>query len=77
MSLDSFMDSSIFNLRKNENASGEFDFANQGQLAIGAGNESITGLMPLFLFPEHWEIAKRKLGPLFGFMCTLDPMGYT
>ena len=34
-------------------------------------------MFPLFLYPEHWEFAKRKLQPLFGFMCTLDPMGYT
>jgi len=32
--------------------------------------------MPLFLFWDHWELAKCKLQPLFGFMCTLDPMGY-
>lgn len=31
----------------------------------------------MFLFPEHWHIAKRKLGPLFGFMCTLDVMGFS
>ena len=28
------------------------------------------------MFKEHWEIAKCKLHPLFGFMCTLDPLGY-
>ena len=33
--------------------------------------------MPLYLFKEHWSIAKRKIGPTFGFMCTLDIMGYT
>jgi len=32
--------------------------------------------MPLYLFNEHWSIAKRNIQPLFGFMCTLDPMGY-
>ena len=30
----------------------------------------------MFLFREHWEIAKRKIQPLLGFMCTLDPLGY-
>lgn len=33
--------------------------------------------MPLYLFREHWELAKRKVQPLFGFMCTLEPLGYT
>jgi flagellar biosynthesis/type III secretory pathway protein FliH len=32
--------------------------------------------MPLYLFKEHWEIARRKSPPVFGFMCTLDIMGY-
>ena len=46
-------------------------------MALGLGREQVSGVFPLFLYPEHWEFAKRKLQPLFGFMCTLDPMGYT
>jgi len=76
MSIDSFMDSSIFNLKKNQDASGGFDYSKEGELAIGLGRESISGVLPLFLFKEHWEFAMRKIQPLFGFMCTLDPMGY-
>jgi hypothetical protein len=37
----------------------------------------VTGIMPIYLFKEHWEIAKRKIQPVFGYMCTLDIMGYT
>jgi len=33
-------------------------------------------MLPLFLFNEHWELAKRKAQSLFGFMCTLEPLGY-
>ena len=76
ISLDSFMESSIYNLKCNQDASGGFDYDKQGELAIGAGRESISGVIPLFLFNEHWEIAKRKIQPLLGFMCTLDPLGY-
>lgn len=76
MSLESFMDSSIFNLKKNQDASGGFDYKKQGELAIGLGRESVTGALPLFLFKEHWEFARRKIQPLLGFMCCLDPMGY-
>lgn len=61
MSLDSFLDSSIFNLKKNQDASGGFDYNNQGKLALGLGREEISGVFPLFLFKEHWEIAKRKI----------------
>ena len=77
ISLDSFLESSIFNLKMNQDAAGGFDFQHEGKLAVGAGRESITGVMPLYLFKEHWELAKRKLQPVFGFMCTLEPLGYT
>jgi len=40
------------------------------------GREKITGVMPLYLFKEHWEIARRKAPPIYGFLCTLDIMGY-
>jgi len=30
----------------------------------------------LYLFKEHWEIARRKAPPVYGFICTLDVMGY-
>lgn len=76
MSLDSFLDSSIFNLKKHQDAAGGFDLKNQGQLAVGVGRENISGVMPLYLFKEHKEVAKLKQGPLYGFMCTLDPMGF-
>ena len=77
MSLDSFLDSSIFKLKQNQSAAGDFDYNMQGELALGLGRESVSGVLPLFLFQEHWEVVKCKLQPLFGFMCTLDPMGYT
>ncbi len=77
MSLESFLESSIFNLQKNQDAAGGFDYKLQGELAVGLGREKISGVLPLYLFKEHWEIARIKLQPLFGFMCTLDPMGYS
>ena len=43
---------------------------------MGISREDISGVMPLYLFKEHWNIAKRKIQPVFGFMTTLDIMGY-
>ena len=77
MSLDSFLESSIYNLRMNQDAAGGFDLREEGKLAVGAGRENISGVIPLYLFKEHWDIAKNKLQPLFGFMCTLEPLGFT
>lgn len=76
MGIDAFMESSIFNLKKNQDASGGFDYTNEASLAIGMGRENVSGILPLFLFKEHWQVAKRKMQSVLGFMCTLDPMGY-
>ena len=76
MSADSFLDSAAFALKKNPDAAGGFSVKNPGNLALGGGRESISGIFPLYLFKEHWEISRKKCQPAFGFMCTLDIMGY-
>lgn len=59
-------------------AHGGFNEVQKGaQLAMGLSRENITGVLPLYLFSEHWNIAKRKVQPILGFMCTLDVMGFT
>jgi hypothetical protein len=50
---------------------------NEANIASGLGNENITGIMPLYLFDEHFKISKIKIQPVFGFMTTLDIMGYS
>ena len=79
---DSFLQSAQFNISQNGDQahggfSGEAKPKGAGaQLAMGVAREDVTAVMPLFLFKAHWAIAKRKLQPLFGMMCTLDVMGY-
>ena len=78
-SADSFLESAKFKIDAaggdGAQATGGFK-EYEGQLALGLGRENITGIMPLYLFKEHWNLAKRKVQPVFGFMCTLDVMGY-
>ena len=75
---ESFLQSAKFNIEQYGEAIGNFDPKNDnGNLAMGLGREKITGVLPLFLFKEHWWIAKRKIQAAFGLMCTLDPMGYS
>ncbi|CDW75354.1 UNKNOWN [Stylonychia lemnae] len=76
MSADSFLTVAAFTIKRNEEAHGGYDVKNQGQLALGVGRENITGIMPLYLFKEHWEFARRKAPPVYGFITTLDVMGY-
>lgn len=76
MTSEAFLDSVYFNLELDQNAHGGFSVEGGGQLAMGLARESISAVMPLYFFDEHWEIAKRKGAPLFGHMCTLDILGY-
>lgn len=84
MTVDSFLESAKFKLAnmhgQDQKVHGGFKGKDSeekdAQVALGVGRENITGLLPLYLFKEHWSIAKRKIPPLFGFMCTLDVFGY-
>jgi len=81
MSAESFQDQAIFNLKADPNAHGGFT-GQQNQapdasgLAQGVGRENINAVLPLYLFREHWDIARRRAPPLYGLACTLDVMGY-
>ena len=80
LTADSFLESAKFKIDAADDqkkAHSGFDMKGEGHLAMGLGRENITGIMPLYLFQEHWNIAKRKVQPVYGFMCTLDVMGYT
>ena len=74
---EGFLDSAEYYLRKDEMAHSGFDKSHDGKLAEGYSRESITGVMPLYLFRDHWKIARRKCPLAFGFMCTCDIMGFT
>jgi len=76
MSCSAYLESAAYNLERQSNAH-SFDKSAQGSLATGIGRENVTGILPLYLFNEHWEIAKRTIPSIFGFMCTLDIMGYS
>ena len=81
LTADSYLDAAKFKLSSAEGNLGSvqnFDNkAQEGQCILqGIGQENITGVMPLYLFDKHWNIAKRKVQHVYGFMCTLDVMGY-
>lgn len=73
---DSFLDSAAYEIDKDADAHGGFGNKEAGKLAEGASREDVSGVMPLYLFKEHWEVAKKRSPPIYGFMCTLDVMGY-
>ena len=77
MGTDRFLESSIYKFHMNQDDEGGFDLRDEGKLAIEAGLENISGLLPLYLFKEHWELAMLKSQPLFGFMCSFEPSEFT
>ena len=77
ITIDSFLQSAQFQINQNDLAHGGFKENANPHLALGIGREDINGIMPLYLFPEHWELCRKKMQPVFGFMCTLDVMGYS
>lgn len=76
MCCSAYLDSAAYNLERSATAAGTFNIKSQGNLATGVGREQVNGILPLYLFNEHWEISKRTIPSIFGFMCTLDIMGY-
>lgn len=73
---ESFLDSAAYHIGQDNNAHGGFDKKAQGNLAQGAGRETVTGVLPLYLFKEHWQIAQKRAPPIYGLMCTADVMGF-
>ena len=66
LTVDTFLESAKFKLMNNQgqaqNVHGGFkgndSEVKDAQIALGVGRENITGLLPLYLFNEHWQIAK-------------------
>ncbi|KAJ6250829.1 hypothetical protein M0813_15645 [Anaeramoeba flamelloides] len=56
---------------------GGFDTRNQGEVVKGQSREPITGILPLFICKENWNVARHKIRPVFGFMTTLNVLGYS
>ncbi len=75
LSAESFLDSASFMLSRNPDAHGGMSHE-EGKLAEGIGRENISGVLPLYLFKEHWQVARKRAQPVYGFMCTADVMGY-
>ncbi len=53
-----------------------FNYGETGVVIKGVDGEPISGILPLYISPAHWSVAKHKIKPIMGWMCTLDPLGY-
>ena len=76
ITVSSFMFSAEYALKANSEAHGGFQKSAQGEIVKGIARESITGVLPLYICPEHWTVAKQLMKPALGWTVTLDPLGY-
>lgn len=81
LTCESFMDSAIFhNSHPEEEEEKSKPSFTKGTLASslvkGLPDETITGIMPLYINEDHWKVARLKMKPLMGWTATLDVMGY-
>ena len=76
----SFYDGAIHALTINPSQHGGFgkhlNEFNAG-LITGEGRECFSGVIPLYICPEHWEVSKFWMRQMVGFIATTDPFGYT
>jgi hypothetical protein len=79
LTAESFLDSIEYSVRSSteSNAHGGFNPKASGSIVLGEGRENITGVLPLYINKEHWQVAKRKMKPIMGWMTTLDVLGYS
>ena len=42
------------------------------QMPVGPMN----AVLPLYINPSHWMVARQKLKPILGWACTLNVLGY-
>ena len=73
----SFLTSAEYALKCNPQAHGGFDKKSQGEIIKGVARESITGVLPLYICEENWNVARQLMKPALGWTVTLDPLGYS
>eukprot|EP00761_Pharyngomonas_kirbyi_P002426 gb/GECH01002430.1/.p1 GENE.gb/GECH01002430.1/~~gb/GECH01002430.1/.p1 ORF type:complete len:1206 (+),score=300.84 gb/GECH01002430.1/:1-3618(+) len=77
ISVETFFDALRFTLPSNPEASGGFNRTAHGEIIVGQAREPITGVLPLYICEDHWRVAQKRLKPLFGWMTTLEDLGYS
>lgn len=71
-----FLTSAEYAIKSNPDAHGGFNKQQQGSIIKGVAREDITGVLPLYICPENWQIARQLIKPALGWTVTLDPLGY-
>jgi len=76
ISFNSFMDSVLFKLNADNTAHGGFDPNSKTNIIVGEARDEINAILPMYICPEHWSLSREYSKLSFGWMCTLDILGY-
>lgn len=72
----SFCESLVFKLDKDKGGHGGFDPTIKSTILVGEARDEINAILPMYICPEHWSMAREYMKLAFGWMCTLDILGY-
>lgn len=79
---ESFLNAVQYGLRPDSETNateihGGFEIGESGCVIIGQSREIINGGLPLFINESHWQVARLRQKPLYGWMATLDVLGFS
>lgn len=55
---------------------GDYGNLRSNGIIQGPAREEINCIAPMYLFAEHFEVAVRRMKPIYGVVSSLDPQGY-
>lgn len=77
LTAESFLDSALFVTKAGQLIKGEGQHgASATTLVKGLPDEVITGVMPLFINPEHWKVARLRMPPLLAWTVAQDVLAF-
>jgi von Willebrand factor type A domain len=79
---DSFVDSALFETKAGQIIQGGRNYqhgempAVASSLVKGLPNETINGVLPVFINPDHWQVARLRIKQMIAWDITVDVLGY-
>lgn len=76
LTFGAFCESLVYKLNVDSTAHGGFDPNAKSSILVGEARDEINAVLPMYICPEHWAMSSQCMKLAFGWMCTLDILGY-
>ena len=79
---DAFVDSALFETKAGQIIQGGRNYqhgempAPASSLVKGLPNEIINGVLPIFINPDHWQVARLRIKQMIAWDITVDVLGF-